>query len=495
MMQFLGMFRHARTIHAQGLTKEMFVSLGRNAVSARDVYAQGGLIVMAEGEARNRNQLTRTLKLSCDASMSLITARAYRMWGADYPRRMEGNIVTAVIDRAEDRMIVSSDRAGAIGVYYAWRGRSAAFASHPDLLLKMGAAGRRIGRDGICELFALGGFFSPGRTAFRDIRQLEGGCVLVADARGMRIKRYDSCVQAALDQKDAAFSLEDFIKSLPMKEYALCLSGGLSQKMAGPLREEKSAVIYHHESAGKEEAQAIASTMNAPVEMVSSLPEAFLEAIHENVLLTGFPGTGAGEAILHLMFREIIGMSLTPVAGGEGVFSLESMTDGNLLRFLKRGVLEKIDAEGYVRDRLNEIIDKLRLPMDAPGGEEWAERMAVLYASACEYIRRLRLIANHFGGDCICPIMDERFLSGMLLRACESPGGQPVKRFAPGYAEAVISEVRCMLESDAQPIFELVDPKAAAREINMESADISALSRLISINSFLYRFEAETSGL
>ncbi len=494
-MQFLGMFRHARTIHAQGLTKEMFVSLGRNAVSARDVYAQGGLIVMAEGEARNRNQLTRALKLSYDASMSLITARAYRMWGADYPRRMEGNVVTAVIDRAEDRMIVSSDRAGAIGVYYAWRGRSAAFASHPELLLKMGAAGRRIERDGICELFALGGFFSPGRTAFRDIRQLEGGCVLVADSRGMRIKRYDSCIQAALKNEDVPFTLDEYVKTLPQKEYALLLSHGFSEKMAPLLRERMGAVFYHHASCDQEEIEAFSKKLDAPVEPVSASPDALIEAIHENVIATGFPGTGAREAIVSSAMKEASGVNLTPILGGEGVFALESMTDGNLLRFLKRGIYEKIDAEGYARDRLNEIIDKLRLPMDAPGGEEWAERIAVCISSAGEYVRRLRLMADHTGCNCFCPMMDERFLAKMLSGLSDNTCDRPIKRYLPAYEEAIIDEMRSILNSDDQPVFELVDPKAVLRETKMESADVSALSRLISINLFLYRYEAEISGI
>ena len=495
MMQFLGMFRHARTIHAQGLTKEMFVSLGRNAVSARDVYAQGGLIVMAEGEARNRNQLTRALKLSYDASMSLITARAYRTWGADYPRRLEGNVVTAVIDRAEDRMIVSSDRAGAIAVFYAWRGRSAAFASHPELLLKMGAAGRRIGRDGICELFALGGYFSPGRTAFRDIRQLEGGCVLVADSRGMRIKRYDSCVQAALKDEDVPFTLNDYIKTLPQREYALLLSRGFSEKMAKPLRDRTGAVLYHHVSRDRDETEELSGKLNAPVEAVSAAPQALIEAIHENVIATGFPGTGAEEAVIYSVMKEASGVNLTPIIGGEGVFALESMTEGNLLRFLKRDIYEKIDAEGYARDRLNEIIDKLRLPMDAPGGEEWAERIAVCYSSAGEYVRRLRLISDHVGCGCFCPIMDERFLRNMLSGLLENACGRAVKKYLPAYEKAIIEEMRLLLDSEDQPVFELVDVKAAAREMNAESADVSALSKLIAINSFLYRYEVEISGL
>ena len=55
--------------------------------------------------------------------------------------------------------------------------------------------------------------------------------------------------------------------------------------------------------------------------------------------------------------------------------------------------------------------------------------------------------------------------------------------------------MRLLLESEDQPVFELVDVKAAAREMNAESADVSALSRLIAINSFLYRYEVEISGL
>lgn len=495
MMQFLGMFRHARTAHAQNLTKEMFVSLGRSAVSARDVYAQGGLIVMAAGEMRNRNDLTRALKLTYDASMSLIVARAYRMWGADYPRHIEGNAVTAVIDRTEDRMILSSDRAGAIGVYYAWRGRSAAFASHPALLLKMGAAGRMIERDGVCELFALGGGFSPGRTAFRDIRLLEGGCALVADVRGMRIKRYDSLIEHR--DECGLFSIGDYVKTLPRKEYALLLSGGLSKAMAKDLREHAGAVLYHHRPEGENEEEAIgdfASDLNAPVELVCMPSDALIDMLSRCVQATGFPGTGIGDAFMYYLMKTAGAASLTPIAGGLGAFRRESAAQGNLLRFLRADVSEKIDAQGYVCDRLNEIADKMRLPMDAPGGEEWAERTAVCLSTAPGYLQRMRLLAGDAGTEFISPVADERLFAKMLSDVQGDISCLKIKTFAPEYARAIKQEAESLLDAGDQPILSLVDPRAIRREINNESADVSALSRLISINMFLYIYEAELSG-
>lgn len=488
-MQFLGMFRHVRTAHAQGLTKEMFVSLGQSAVSAHDVYAQGALIVMAEGEMRNRNTLTRALKLSHDASMSLITARAYRMWGADYPRHIEGNVVTAVIDRTEDRMILSADRAGAIGVYYAWRGRSVAFASNADLLLKMGAAGRKIGREGVCELFATGGFFTPSKTAFQDIRMLEGGCVLIADARGMRVKRYFSLISESLNNNNAPFGVSEYIDTLPMTEYALFLSNGLSAKMADALKKKGRAVLYH--ASGRSDGDAPGET-EMPVEVIAPRADGFTEALRETVTLTGFPGIGAKEGVLYPVMKEAFCLFPAALIGGEKAFFRESMHENNLLRFLKKDILRKIDAQGYLLDRFNDLTDKLRIPLD--GGEEQAERILCAVNGAMQFSVRTRLIAGAAGGVIRSPLMDERFLISELSALWDMENAHPSKNdISEECALEIMEEVKSLLESDDQPIFETVDPKPIRRELESEHIDTDQLARLIQINSFLYQFEAEVS--
>lgn len=44
MLDFLGMYRQARTAHARQLTEGTFVSLGTSAMGGRDVCAQGALM-------------------------------------------------------------------------------------------------------------------------------------------------------------------------------------------------------------------------------------------------------------------------------------------------------------------------------------------------------------------------------------------------------------------------------------------------------------------
>ena len=202
-MNFLGLFRQVRTSHAQSLTGENFLSLGMSAVSGRDVLSEGGILALNEGEIENREELTHTLGLPRDASGSALILRAYRMWGADYPRRVKGTAATAVMDRAEDRLLLTRDRMGFTPVYYAWRGRSTSFAGRADLLLRAGVAGRLVDANGLLELFLMGSVPSAGRTPFKDIRMLEPGCTLIADARGTRIKRYFTLSPASFPFENA----------------------------------------------------------------------------------------------------------------------------------------------------------------------------------------------------------------------------------------------------------------------------------------------------
>lgn len=493
-MQFLGMFRHVRTTHAQGLTKEMFVSLGQNAVSARDVYAQGGLIVLCEGEIRNKDELVKKLKLNADASLSMICARAYRMWGADYPRRIEGAAVTCVIDRTEDRMILSSDRAGAIGVYYAWRGRSVAFASHPALLLKMGAAGRKVEREGLIEMFAFGGFYSPGRTPFKDIRALECGCVLIADSRGMRIKRYDSVVQRVLSGDAEPFLLEDYLKGIKKRNLALFLSDGYSKKSASLLKDESGTVLFRCSEKDEKRYENCALYLGKPLETVFISEDDFINLLEEAVEKTGFPGAGFMDVVFLNLFREAFSACGHALLGGQNAVVWKEAEKSSLLRFLKKEIRDFLDADGYVRDRINELTDRLHIPFDDEKDEARAKGLLCALSTAPAYLARMRLLAGARGGECLSPLMDERFLASELIR--DEKNAHPAGSYIPDEcAKKILMETEEILENDAQPLLELIDTKAVRAEIRSDGKDVNELSRLIQINAFFCLFDAEVSGI
>lgn len=489
-MNFLGLYRHVRSPHAKSLTGEMYVSLGMNSISGRDLYAEGGLIALAEGKIRNQSALVKALKLSADAPMGLIVNRAYRYWGADYVRRIEGSVMTAVIDRAEERMLLSADRTGAVPVFYTWKGRSAAFASHPGLLLNAGACGRIVDKAGLRELMLSGGAYTPGRTPFRDIRLLEPGCVLLADARGTRIKRYDSQAQALSDAFAARSALpcdealSRFLEEAFPKEAGVLLAGGLSEPIAKLLHARGEARTY---SAGS------CRPSNPCYSHTNFEPAAddILSYLGECNLALGYPGRGLRDCALYSLMKRAFSSEECVFLGGMRLFhATDDAMDA--ADFLKEEVKLMLDAEHYSDDRLNPIRDRFHLPMENEQANAFCTSACRFLLHLPSYLAGIRLFSEYLGGKAASPLSDERFVKACFAdqrpRKCESAGPFSENGNAPGAAE-IYEECRRLTADSTQPLYAFIDSARVAQAI--EDRQAQALSRLAQINLWMNQYETE----
>ena len=209
------------------------VRKGRHMISAAQVRSEGELMAASLGWMRNRAALTRELGLADGASLAEIIMGAYRRWGMDYPSHVEGPVITVLIDRSNERMLVSRDRMGDRRLFYCRHGRTAAVSDHPDALLESPYASRTVDVMGLNEIFALGPARTPGRTPYRDIMSLEPGCVLVAERSGVSIRRYyamNACINED-DTETAAEKVREMLERavsdiMPMTDSAM-LSGGI----------------------------------------------------------------------------------------------------------------------------------------------------------------------------------------------------------------------------------------------------------------------------
>ena len=505
MLDFLGMYRQARTAHAKQLTEGTFVSLGTSAMGGRDVCAQGALMALAAGHIANRRALLRTLELTEPLPDAALVLNAYRRWGADYPRRIEGAAVTAVIDRIEDRLILTRDRMGAVPVYYAWRGRSAAFSGRPELLLRAGVAGRVVDREGILELFQVAGVSSPMRTPFRDIRRLEPGCVLVADARGTRIKRYASLEPEEGGLCAARAALLSAIPEAGEEVPVLWHSGGAGSLLLERLAREKymrPPETLHlrgegmvHTPAEDGSAEEIAQT---------EAERAELEA--ESVGILGFPDADPNNAAL----LQLAGHSarLSPRAllatGAGALFPTEEKAfepENGLfpwqrevchLRFLKPALRARLNPERYLRDRLHEALD--RLPHSPEGDADFAAfglRAAYLLPALAS--KTTALLAAR-GVRAEMPFVNEavaaRLWGAGEARAHFLAGKAPV--FSRGNASRVLrEEIARLLADPGQPVRALIDDTAVRDNAYGANPDAGELSFLLRVNEWMVQTEAE----
>ena len=186
-MELLGIFHKKTWMEARGVCEAPYIEKGGNALSARDAATSGGVMACALGRMRNAAALAEELGLMREErSLARIVLAAYARWGEDYVERVEGPVLTAVLDRDADTLILCRDRVGERRVFYTAADGCVAFADHPDMLLEAGCLRPVVDMDGLRELFGLGPARTPGRTPWRDMRALEPGCALGAISASRR---------------------------------------------------------------------------------------------------------------------------------------------------------------------------------------------------------------------------------------------------------------------------------------------------------------------
>ena len=328
-----------------GICDAPCMTKGRMTLCARGMASRGGAIAMAYGRMRNRAALAAALGLEKDASPAEVVLAAYREWGEDYPARVEGPVATCVMDSDADALILSRDRMGEQPVFYALKPNAAAFADHPDSLLKSSHVEPVADADCLRELFGLGPARSPGRTFYRDVRMVEPGCALIIRENRARQSRYFA-IEDAPHEEDAAKTVEHVRALLeaavgdvaPIRP-AVMLSGGLDSTALTALLRERQEVVRSfsvdyldndrdfHPTDFRPEADApyvrmAVGALGTQHRFVTLDAQGLVRALDRAMSLRGFPGMADIDASLLLLAREIARFDGCVVSGecGDEVF-------------------------------------------------------------------------------------------------------------------------------------------------------------------------------
>ncbi|MCY0877828.1 MAG: asparagine synthase (glutamine-hydrolyzing) [Firmicutes bacterium] len=115
---------------------------------------------------------------------------AYIAWGADAVSRLNGIYAFAIWDSQRHTLYLARDRLGVKPLFYAEIDGNFLFASEIKGLLAHPLVSRRVYRDGLAEVFALGPQRTPGHGVFADIRELRPGYHLIHGPQGTTIQPY-----------------------------------------------------------------------------------------------------------------------------------------------------------------------------------------------------------------------------------------------------------------------------------------------------------------
>jgi asparagine synthase (glutamine-hydrolysing) len=150
-------------------------------------------VIVFNGEIYNHRELRPRLIPRSDwrgTSDTETLIEAYRTWGVDCLKHINGMFAFAIWDRTERTLFVARDRMGVKPLYYFEQNGTFGFGSRPGALSMLVSDGSlEIDPEGLRVYLELG--YIPAPLAFhRHVRKLPAGHYLLVNARGVRRVRY-----------------------------------------------------------------------------------------------------------------------------------------------------------------------------------------------------------------------------------------------------------------------------------------------------------------
>lgn len=216
----------------------------------------GALTIVFNGEIFNyvelRDDLLKRGAAFRTTSDTEVILHLYREMGEACLSHLNGDFAFALWDGRRRRMLLARDRMGVRPLFYAEHGGALFFASEVKALLTVPGFAAALDPVALDQVFTLWAPIAP-RTAFKDVFELEPGCLMVADARGRQIRRwwqldFPDAADAPREANEAAKAAElaalltDATRIRLRADVAVgaCLSGGLDSAVTASLAAELS---------------------------------------------------------------------------------------------------------------------------------------------------------------------------------------------------------------------------------------------------------------
>jgi len=157
-------------------------------------WAGEGYTLVYNGELYNTEELRREL-LSLGHSFqghsdTEVVLHSYAQWGEDCLHRFNGIFAFAVWEEKRRRLFLARDRIGVKPLFYALHGNGLLFASEMKTILQYPTMKARLDETGAMQLIMLGPGRLPGSGVFRDIREVEPGCMAIYEGGKLSVSRY-----------------------------------------------------------------------------------------------------------------------------------------------------------------------------------------------------------------------------------------------------------------------------------------------------------------
>jgi asparagine synthase (glutamine-hydrolysing) len=434
---------------AEGLWFGRWVGFGHRRLSVIDpehgqqpmVAGHNGRMVAITfgGEVYNFRELRAELvshghrfRTECDTEVVL---RGYLQWGAALVDRLNGMYAFGIWDTGAEELLLVRDRMGVKPLYYHPTRSGVLFGSEPKAILAHPTVPRRVDAAGLCE--ALDMVKTPESAVFAGMREVRPGQLVRVGRAGVRTSRYWRLeAREHTDDLSATIAtvrdlLADTVSRQLVSDVPLCtlLSGGLDSSavtalaaQAGPVR---SFSMDFDGAADSFTPDAVRQALDAP--FVRDLAE-HVAVRHTEILLdsaelttpevraavlrgTDLPPAFWGDMwpSLYLFFRAVrqqctvalSGEAADELFGGYRWFrnqlavratTFPWLTSGSARYFggrslFDRGLLDKLDLDGYRADRYSEAIAEV--PKLAGESEQGRRMREITYLNLTRFVQTL----------------------------------------------------------------------------------------------------------
>ncbi len=219
------------------------------AMHEKQPYYTGGaeaLCLVLDGRVDNRAELRAGLAAAGaepreDTDAELIL-RAWQCWGEQSPRRIIGDFAYAIWDGPQRRLFCARDTCGIRPLFYYCDGRMLLCGSELHQLLVCPAVPREPNAAAVAE-YMCATLTGTDETLFRHLRRLPPAHYLVADSRGVTVRRYYDLdpartIRYATDEQYAEHFLEVFKEAVRCR---LRVPGAVAAELSGGL--DSSSVV------------------------------------------------------------------------------------------------------------------------------------------------------------------------------------------------------------------------------------------------------------
>jgi len=151
-------------------------------------------VLVYNGELYNTEELRQELK-ALDHSFqghsdTEVVLHSYAQWGQACLERFNGIFSMAVWEKNRQRLFLARDRIGVKPLFYAYHRNGLLFASEMKTILAYPGMKACLDETGAMQLILLGPGRLPGSGIFRDIHEIEPGCMAVYETGKLQVQRY-----------------------------------------------------------------------------------------------------------------------------------------------------------------------------------------------------------------------------------------------------------------------------------------------------------------